>query len=122
MANRTFNRRQSLEKEIKDLYLRVSIGSSGAPTIVTGYGIASITRTSAGLYQVTLSDKYNYLRFFEGILQKSTGEDIYIQLKAEDVASAKTIDFFTLTGATATDPSSGSALFLKFELKNTSAV
>lgn len=124
MANRTFNRRQALEKEVKDLYLKVAIGGSGAPTISAniGGGVASITRASTGLYQITLADQYNSLKFFEGIHIKSTAEDLNIQIKAEDVASAKTIDFFTLAGGTETDPSSGSVLVLKIEVKNTSAV
>lgn len=120
MANRNFNRKQALEKEVKDLYALISIGASGAPTLTSGTGIASITRTSAGLYQLTLQDKYNSLKFFEGTIIKSTAEDINVTVKAEDVDGAKTIDFFTLTGATETDPSSGSKLYIKIEVKNTS--
>lgn len=122
MANRSFNRRQSLEKECKDLYCKISIGASGAPTLVSGarYGIASISRTSAGLYVLTLQDKYVSLKFFEGIFLSSSAQDIRIQLKEEDVDGAKTITFFTLTGASATDPSSGQVMLLKIEVKNTS--
>ncbi len=120
MANRSYNRRQSLEKQVKDLYALVSIGASGAPTLTSGTGIASITRTSAGLYQVTLQDKYNSLKFVEGVIVKSTAEDIQVTVKAEDVDGAKTIDLFTLAGAVATDPSSGSQLLIKIEVKNTS--
>lgn len=122
MANRNFNRKQALEKEIKELYAKVTVGSSGAPTLTTGYGIASITRTSAGLYQLTLADKYVSLKHFEVTFLASTAQDIRAQIKAEDVASAKTIDFFTLTGASATDPSSGQVMLIKIELKNTTAV
>ncbi len=120
MASRNFNRKQALEKEVKELYALVSVAGSGAPTLTTGYGIASITRTSAGLYQLTLQDKYSSLKFLEGILLKSSGEDIRFQLKAEDVDGAKTIDFFTLAAAVATDPSSGSKMYLKIEVKNSS--
>lgn len=120
MASRSFNRKQALEKEVKEIFALVSVGASGAPTLTTGYGIASITRTSAGLYQITLQDKYVSLKFFEGILIKSSGEDIRFQLKAESVVSAKTIDFFTLTGASATDPSSGSKMYIKIEVKDSS--
>jgi hypothetical protein len=122
MANRSFNRKQALEKEIKEIYAKVTIGSSGAPTLTTGYGVASITRTSAGLYQLTLADKYTSLKNMEVMFLSSTAQDIRAQIKAEDVDVAKTIDFFTLTDATATDPSSGQVMLIKLDLKNTSAV
>lgn len=122
MANRSFNRKQALEKEIKEIYAKVTIGSSGAPTLTTGYGVSSITRTSAGLYQLTLADKYTSLKNMEVMFLSSTAQDIRAQIKAEDVDVAKTIDFFTLTDATATDPSSGQVMLIKLDLKNTSAV
>ncbi len=120
MANRNFNRKQALEKEIKELYALVTFGSSGAPTLTNGVGVASIVRNANGDYTVTLQDAYVSLKMVEGILLKSTGEDIVVQLSAESVAVNKTVSFFTNTGATPTDPSSGALLYLKFELKNSS--
>lgn len=122
MASRNFNKKQALEKEIKTLYAKVTIGAAGSPTLTSGVGISSIARSAQGDYLITLQDKYVSLKCVEGILLKSTGEDIRVQLKAEAVASAATLSIFTLTGANATDPSSGAILFLKIELKNTSAV
>lgn len=122
MPSFIYNRRQAIEKEIKDLYLKVSFGSSGAPTIVTGYGFASIARNSAGDYTVTLNDKYSSLKFVEAIFSSSSAQDLAVQLKAEDVIGAKTIEFVCLTGATPTDPASGKVMFMKVEVKNTSVV
>ena len=122
MASRNFNRKQALEKQCKELYAKLTFGSSGAVTLTTGYGIASVTKSATGDYKITLSDKYVSLKYFDAVLLKSSGEDIRVQLKAESVNSAKTIDFYTLTGSSATNPSSGSALLIKLELKNTSAV
>lgn len=119
MANRSFNRKQSLEKEVKEIYCSISFGSSGAPTLVSRYGIASITRNSAGDYTLVLQDNFVSLKFVEGTFLSSTAQDIRLQLKSETVASTKQINFFTLTGASATDPSSGQKLFLKIEVKNT---
>jgi hypothetical protein len=122
MANRSFNRKQSLEKEVKELYCKISIGSSGAPTLVSGssYGMASITRNSAGDYTLVLQDNYVSLKFVEAIFLSSTAQDIRVQLKSETVSTTKQINFMTLTGASATDPSSGQVLLLKIEVKNTS--
>lgn len=122
MANRNFNRRQALEKEVKDLYMKVSIGSSGAPTAVSKYGIASIARNSAGDYTITLEDKYASLKYFEVIHLASSAQDLNYQIVAEDVLSAKTIRFLCLTSASATDPASGSTLLIKIEVKNTTVV
>lgn len=120
MANRIFNRHQSLEKEIKNLYAEVAIGASGAPTLTKGLGIESISRTGAGDYKITLDDKYVRLMSFHAIHLSATEEDLTIQLKAQDM-STKEIDFFTLAAATATDPANGDTLFIKIELKNSTA-
>lgn len=122
MASRNFNRKQALEKQCKELYAKLTFGASGAVTMTTGYGITSVTKSNTGDYQILLADKYVSLKYFDGILLKSTGEDIRVQVKAQDVVSAKTIDFYTLTGANATNPSSGAVMFIKIELKDTSAV
>lgn len=122
MASRNFNRRQALEKEVKDLYMRVSIGASGAPTATSKVGIASIVRNGAGDYTITLDDKYASLKFFEGILLDSSAEDINLQIHSEAVLASKTIRFLTLAGATPTDPSDGSELLLKIEVKNTTVI
>ena len=122
-AARTFNRRQALEKEVKDLYAKVTIGASGAPTLTTGYGFASISKTSTGLYRLTLQDKYHSLKSVNVMLLASSAADFTFQVKAEAVSGATPyIDFFTLTGGTVAEPSNGHILLIKVEVKNTSAI
>ncbi len=122
MANRKFEKVQALEKEIKHLYAEVSIGASGAPTIVRATGIASIARNSAGLYTLTLQDKYMRLMWAGVTIQSPTAEDLTAHLVAETVATNKTVQLRTLTAATATDPASGDKLLIKLELKNSSVL
>ncbi len=122
IANRNFNRRQALEKEIKDLYAKVTVAGTGAPTLVTPTGIASIVRNGTGDYTLTLQDKYMQLKFAQVTFLDASGQDLRAQIKAEDVAGAKTIRFLTLTGASATDPASGQTMLIKVEVKNTSVV
>ena len=122
MANRNFNSRQSLEKAVKDLYAKVTIGASGAPTLVSPVGIASIARNSAGNYTLTLQDKYMSLKFFRVTFLDDAAQDLNVQILAEDVAVAKTVQFVCQAAAVATDPQSGQTLLIKLELKNTSAV
>lgn len=122
MANRNFNRKQALDKEVKELYLDVAIGASGAPTLSRGLGAASISRSSTGLYVITLQDAYNRLMFADVQTLTASAEDIQAQLVSESVASAKTISFRTVksSDATVVDPSNGARLLIKLELKNSS--
>jgi hypothetical protein len=129
MANRMFSeRRLSLEKEVVDLFAKVTIGATGDPTLVTASskGVASITRTSAGLYVLTLSDKYRALLFFNCIPEVSSGiaASPALALAAETVATDKTITFqFTDLDGTpsAVDPAEGEVLRLQITLSNSSA-
>jgi hypothetical protein len=120
MANRNFNRFQALEKEVKELFLDVAIGASGAPTLTKGLGIASISRNSAGDYKITLDDKYTRLMKFECVNLVSSAEDLVFQLKSESVNSSKEVDFFCNAAAVATDPSNGSRLLISIKVKNSS--
>ena len=122
MANRNFSRFQALEKEIKALYAEVAIGATGAPTLTKGLGIASISRKGAGNYKVVLDDKYTRLMFANVIHLDADEQDLEFQLEAEDVnGTSPYVDFFCLTGAVATEVADGSKLYIKIELKNSSA-
>jgi hypothetical protein len=122
MASRNFNRKQALEKEIKELHAEVAIGASGAPTLVHKLGITSIVRDTQGVYELTLDDKYIRLCHFHVIQLQAAAQDLTFQLESEDVASTKKIKFQCKAAAVETDPSSGSKLLIKIELKNSSAL
>ena len=126
MANRRFQNFQAYDREVKRLYCKATIGASGAPTLVSdnSLGIKSIGRNSAGDYTVTFGDssvidKYNKLLWADGKLLDAAGEDIRVQIQVDAVTSG-TVQVLTLTGATPTDPTNGSTLFLVFDLKNSS--
>lgn len=120
MANRNFNRMQALEKEIKELFLDVAIGGTGAPTLTEGLGITSIARVGAGHYRITLNDKFSRLMHADMIHLAATAEDLTMQIKLETVATTKLVEFFTLTAGTETDPASGDRLLITLKLKNSS--
>lgn len=122
MANRNFNRYQALEKEVKSIFAKVTIGSSGAPTLVSALslGVASISRTSAGLYVLTLQDTYTRLCHASVEVLTPTAEDISANVSAETVASAKTVTFRCTAAGVATDPASGDSLLIHLQLKNSS--
>lgn len=121
IADRNFNRKQALEKEVKELYADIAIGASGAPTITKALGITSITRNSAGLYTMVLNDKYNRLMSVQISQLVSSAQDIVFQLVSETVsASTKNIVFRAQAAAVATDPASGSRLLIQINVKNSS--
>ena len=123
MANRNFNRKQSLDKEIKEIYAKVTIGASGAPTLVAAdsTGVASISRSSAGLYVLTLQDKYMKLRHADIMVVTPDAEDIVANVSSESVASAKTVTFRCTAAGVAADPASGDSFLISLQLKNSSA-
>ena len=120
MASRDFNVKESVEREVKDLYVRISIGAAGAPTISEDVADAfvSVTKNNDGDYTLVLKDVYAQLKYARAILLDSAAEDIRFQLHSEAVATSKSIRFLTLTDATETDPSDGSVIVLKLEVKN----
>ena len=121
MANRDFKDVQSNYREVKDVYLKVAIGATGAPTIDTfSGGYASIARNSAGDYTITMVDGYEDLVDAGFRLLSTTNQEMYFQLDAVGFPSARTVGFRCLTGTTPTDPASGSTLYIKLSLRNSS--
>lgn len=130
MANRYFNQfRLSLEKQVVDLFADVTFGGTGAPTLVASgsKGVASISRTSAGLYVVTLSDSYVGLlmvnhRFIKNSATIPAAPLMYVVSQAVGTVAAPTITMqFDAVAGTAADPDSGDEVLLQFTLKNSSA-
>ena len=120
MAGVGFNRRQSREKEVKDLYAKITIGASGACTLTEGVGFKSITKNSTGDYTLVLADRYCSLKAFKAIHVATSAEDLKFQVKAFDVTiAAPYIEFLTLAVATPAHPASGDVILVKVEVKNT---
>jgi len=110
------------QKSIVQVHIKVTIGATGACTLdaASSLGVASITRTSAGLYVITLRDKYTALMNAQFVSLDNAIQDLTFQVNAETVASTKTITLWTLTGATATDPTDTAILYGTITLKNSS--
>lgn len=128
MANRFFQQfRFSLEKQIVDLYFKVTIGAAGAPTLVANgsKGVKSIVRNSAGNYTVTLQDSYFKFLDLDVTTLNATGIPAapavgLITVGVNSVA-APTINYVMSTGGVATDPANGDTLYGKVSVTNSSA-
>lgn len=93
-------------------------GGSPNPTILSGIGISSIVRNDTGDYTITLEDKYFDLKYFRGMILRSSEIDARIQLHSETIDSDKKIRFYILQGATKIDLPDDSQVLFKIENKN----
>jgi hypothetical protein len=139
MANRQFQQYSyQLEKGVVTLYVRVNIGATGAPTLVTtstsgnpSNGIATISRSSAGKYVITFGnvgstqtnlDTYQRLLWAQAnVIASTISTVVSTQISVESVtsASAPSITIQCLAAAgTAVDPNNGDVLLIKIALKN----
>lgn len=129
MSNKMgFQFRYSYERDIYEIFMKVNIGASGAPTIPTSSakGVTSITRNSAGLYTIVLQQTYN--RLLDVNVQSISGSSAQaapmVTVVSETVATAATknivLQFRAIDNSTATDPASGEVLLIRFALRNAS--
>lgn len=130
MANRYYRSQFNFSNSAKPVTLRakVSIGSSGAPTLVsgTGRGIASVTKTGTGVYEIQLDRAFNELMMVSVMPIASSGVSAapIINVKSEDVsnAAAPIIEIQTSDGDTPapTNPASGEVLMIEIQLNDSS--
>jgi hypothetical protein len=128
MANRQFRQFQyTLENKVVHLFAKVTIGGSGAPTLSTAdsRGIASVSRSSAGLYVITMQDAYQKLFCINTIYILASGAPAVVTtpvVRAVSPLSAKTVTVGFLNGSgTATDPDNGAVLQFHLVLGDSTA-
>ena len=135
MANRSFNRLQALDKEIKIIHGQFAVGTTGAPTLSESksVGVKSITRNSAGDYSLILGvpggDADLYSHFFGAYfdIQKSTAigstaGGASFQLKAAPTVSTNgTVNFIALNSSgAAAEIGNGETVHFMIVVKNSS--
>lgn len=103
MAARMFRDVQGLVNGLKIIAGSFGPDTANAPTKVRGKGF-TVARTSAGLFTVTLDDKYYELEAASLTLQLASGDDKVLQLGSVDL-SAKTIQIrvWDISGAAVAD-------------------
>ena len=126
MANRRFDQfRLSLEKRVVDLFLNVTFGASGAPTISTlnSKGFASIARSAQGKFLITLQDNYVKLLGANVVYNAGSSGAAAPELSVQnDGVTSGTITVLTQAGGVDTDPASGEVMHLKLTLSNSTAL
>lgn len=111
----------ALEKGVVFIFGKAAItNTTGVVASFSGKGIASIVRSGAGEYTITLEDKLNALLDTSFQVAAATPTDLVPQLLGYDVVSAQTIVVNLLTGAVPTDAAVDVELLFTLTLKNTS--
>jgi hypothetical protein len=119
----TYQFHNSYVPNLTCLYLKATIGASGAPTInaLQSMGIDSISRTSAGKYLITLNKKYESLRMAKAVFIASGGANAPdLAVDTDAVRSAGTLTVVTQAGGVNTDPASGEVMLIEIMLKDSS--
>jgi hypothetical protein len=136
MANRFFNQfGKTLEKEVVTLFMKATIGSSGAITLdaVNSKGIAAVSKIGTGAYRITfgtsLSSLDVYYKFFSALpVFKTAGGSpplapvfFLADLQHNDVSKCYIDVQFVNSSGVSTNPASGDVLFMEIKLGNSSA-
>lgn len=112
---------KTLEVAPIDLAGTITIGASGAVSSFSMRGVSSVVRNSAGNYTVTLDQPYNALLAFHMGVQSASPQSIGGQLASYNLASGtQTLTVNTQAAGVATDPTSGTVLYLLLRLSNSS--
>lgn len=127
MANPVFRTNQFFYSHAQPeaLFAKVTIGASGAPTLVkgTGMGISSITRVSAGRYTIAFSHAYAALLGLTRTTVSASAPTAPATYVVADNTTSKTapgITIITNVTGTATDPASGEVMLIEVLLQKSS--
>ena len=127
MANRRlFQFRYSYERDIVEIYAKITIGALGAVASYSGKGVSAVTKlATAGQYQIALQDNFNMLLDADVMVVSSTGISAapLVGIKTDSVSSASApllvIQMANVAGA-ATAPASGEILYVRICVRNAS--
>lgn len=123
MPTVTYLKRQPVmcvEQGVTDLFVKLTVGATGAVSAVSGYGVSGIARNSTGNYTITLDRKYKKLLCVNDVLVQATPQGIRPTVKADGVSSAGTIQVEFNTGAgVATELTSGTIALFKISVGDT---
>lgn len=126
MANdRMYQFRYSYEAQCADIFMNVSFGAAGAPTLNTNknFGVISMVKTGTGAYTITLKSKFNRLLKFDSCFLNATAPaapGFYVVQDNSGAATPTILVQFVNAAGTATNPGSGEVGLFQITLKNSS--
>lgn len=138
MSNRmTTQFRGSLVKSVVDVFLKVSFGASGDPTIVSplGKGVVSIVKDATGRYTIkfgtnaSMLDTYPYFLGLSVVFDETSNSGTaplaplyFVRANASSTVNVATIQVqFLNTSGSATDPAANEIANFNFVFGNSTA-
>jgi hypothetical protein len=93
-----------------------------APAFVPGFGVGfdRVEKATNGEYILHLSDKYVDVQSVKVMLQGTSGQDRVAQLFLQDVGTEKRVWLLLNSGSSPSEPTAGTPVLVKLELKNSS--
>ena len=120
MSARNYTSQQfTLARDVVTLYGRFTGAGDATPTALKGLGITSVAyASSAGLFTLTLTDKYNGLLDFSASVIDVTTPDDWSVVLTSDLTSSKVLGLSFFKGGTLTSPTTDEKVIFRVVLSN----
>lgn len=110
-----------IEQGVTTLYVKLTVGASGAVSASSGFGLTSIVRNTTGNYTITLDRKFKKLLGLEDTLIQATPQGLRCTIEGDNIASAGAIVVeFNTDAGTATELSNGTIVLFAITVADTS--
>jgi hypothetical protein len=112
---------QAVEAGVTTIYIKTTIGASGAVSSSSGYGLTSVTKeTTAGEYTILLDRKYKKLLAANPTIIQATTQGLSWVVATDSITSAGSIKMAFSVDAVATNPSSSTIILVAITVADSS--
>lgn len=112
---------QTIEQGVTTLYVKLTVGASGAVSSSSGYGLTSITKeATAGEYTILLDRKFKKLLAVVPSVIQGTTQGLSWVVATDSIASAGSLKMAFSVDAVATNPSSSTIILFAITVADTS--
>lgn len=112
---------QAIEQGVTTLYVKLTVGASGAVSASSGYGLVSITKeATAGEYTILLDRKFKKLLSVNPTVIQATTQGLSWVVGTDSIASAGSIKMASSVDAVATNPSDTTIVLFAITVADTS--
>lgn len=124
MSSATYLKRgsvQTIEDGVTTLYVKLTVGASGAVSASSGYGLTSITKeATAGEYTILLDRKFKKLLGVNCTIIQATTQGLSWVVATDSIESAGSIKMALSVDAVATNASSSTIILFAITVADTS--
>lgn len=111
---------QAIEQGVTTLYVKLTVGASGAVSASSGYGLVSITKeATAGEYTILLDRNFKKLLAVAPTVIQGTTQGLSWVVATDSISTAASIKVAASVGSTATNPSSSTIVLFAITVADT---